>query len=53
MVGSVGELADRARAYGLNLSRFMTSCLKVWQENSSFFLHAESEKFRMDPSGFD
>ena len=47
------ELADRARAYGLNLSKFMTSCLKVWEENPSFLLHAESEKFRMDRSGFE
>jgi hypothetical protein len=47
------ELAESARAYGLNLSMFMTSCLKVWRENPSFILHVDSEKFRMDRSGFD
>ncbi len=47
------DTVDRARAYGLNLSKFMTSCLKVWSKNPSFLLHAESEKFRMDRSGFD
>ncbi len=47
------ELADSARAYGLNRSTFLASCLKVWRKNPSFLLHAESEKFRMDRSGFD
>jgi post-segregation antitoxin (ccd killing protein) len=45
------EILDSARAYGLNLSTFMTSCLKIWRENPSFLLHADSEKFRMDRSG--
>ena len=46
------ELLDSARAYGLNLSKFMASCLKVWSRNPSFLLHAELGKFRMDRSGF-
>ena len=47
------ELLDSAGAYGLNLSKFMTSCLKVWRENPSFILNAEQQKFRMDRSGFE
>ena len=47
------ELADSARAYGLNLSTFMTSCLKIWRKNPSFLLNAEPEKNRMDRSGFE
>ena len=47
------ELADSARAYGLNLSIFMTSCLKIWRKNPSFLLNAEPEKKRMDRSGFE
>ena len=47
------ELADSARAYGLNLSTFMTSCLKIWRKNPSFLLNAEREKNRMDRSGFE
>ncbi len=47
------ELLDSAGAYGLNLSKFMTSCLKVWRENPSFILNAEQQKYRMDRSGFE
>ena len=47
------ELADSARAYGLNLSTFLTSCLKIWRKNPAFLLHAESEKHQMDRSGFE
>jgi len=46
------ELLDSAGAYGLNLSKFMTSCLKVWRENPSFIVNAEQQKYRMDRSGF-
>ena len=47
------EFLDSARAYGLNLSKFMTSCLKVWSRNPSFLLYAEQLNFNKPPTGFD
>ena len=47
------ELLDSVRAYGLNLSWFMASRLKIWRENTSFILIVEQPKFRVDRSGFE